>query len=166
MKTKPIFIIGGVIIIVAVLGLVWYFMPKPDPAQELHTVTLYHYDMQKDTAADGVVACSPDSLVAVERKIRGTDPIHRTLELLLEGDVSREEQAAGLSTEFPLSGVSLGDTTLQEGGTLHITIVDEGSRTSGGACRVGLMRGMIEKTALQFPEVRAVVIAPDEVFQP
>lgn len=129
-------------------------------------VKLYFYDQNADTGADGMVACSQESVTPVERTIpRTLTPIQDTLRLLLAGGLTAEERARGLSTEFPLPGVSLAGASLSNG-VLTLSFADPQNKTSGGACRVGILRAQIEKTAKQFPEVKEIRIRPEESFQP
>lgn len=130
------------------------------------SVSLYLYNEELDTDAEGMVMCSPDSVVATERSILATQsPARAVVELLLAGGVTDAEAAAGLSTEYPLAGVSLSDISLTDG-VLTIVLDDPSFATSGGSCRVTILRAQLEKTALQFATVDEVVILPEELFQP
>ena len=133
---------------------------------DTQVVTLYFYNEALDTDQDGMVLCSADSVVATERTIPRTQtPAREVVELVLAGDITSDESAAGLSTEYPLSGVSLSNIQLSEG-VLTIELNDPEFETSGGSCRVTILRSQLEKTALQFSTVNEVVILPEEAFQP
>jgi spore germination protein GerM len=109
--------------------------------------------------------CSAESLVPVERTITSIEtPITSTVELLLEGELTSTEQQ-GITTEFPLTGFALEGVNLEDGvATLEFS--DPQFSSSGGSCRVTILRAQIEQTALQFDAVDAVRIMPEEILQP
>lgn len=117
--------------------------------------------------SEGNIACSPNGLDRVERVIPASaEPVKETIRLLLSGFVTDEEKKRGISTEYPLSGFTLADATLDSGGTLTLAFVDKENKTTGGSCRVGILWFQIEETAKQFPGVVRVRFAPDTLFQP
>lgn len=130
------------------------------------SVSLYYYNPDKDQDASGNVQCSKQGLVAVSRNISSSgDLIENTIKRLLEGGLTEEEKAAGVTTEYPISGLTLQKTDLQSG-VLTLTFDDSENKTVGGACRVGVLWSQIEATAKQFPEVKEVKFMPQELFQP
>lgn len=130
------------------------------------TIDLYYYDPARDLDADGNVLCSAQGLVKVERSIPHSDtPIQDTVRLLLSGTLTREEAAQGISTEFPLPGLELTGASVRDG-VLTLSFNDPNSRTTGGACRTGVLWAQIERTAQQFDIVREVRFVPEELFQP
>jgi hypothetical protein len=64
-----------------------------------------------------------------------------------------------------LEGFALVSSELA-GGTLMLTFDDPQNKTSGGSCRVSILRAQIEATAKQFPGVNEVRFVPAELFQP
>ena len=129
-------------------------------------VKLYYYDENRDRDADGNIQCSWQGLVAVEREIAvGLTPVEDTLRLLLKGDLTEQEQAGGIGTEYPLPGFSLEEVSLRDG-ALTLKFDDPQNRSGGGSCRVGILWFQIEATAKQFPEVKSVRFLPEENFQP
>lgn len=129
------------------------------------TVKLYFYNPKLDQG-EGGAQCSEKGLVALERVIpRTISPIQDVIKILIRGEISEEEQAQGIETEFPLEGVELLGASLSNG-TLTLTFADPLNATSGGACRVSVLAKQIEATAKQFPEVERVILKPDEAFQP
>ena len=137
-----------------------------DGMSEEQTISLYFYNEALDTDSEGMVQCSPDAVVASERTVPRTDsPARDALTLLLSSGVTEAEAAAGLSSEFPLDGVTLEDVAL-DSSTLTVVLNDPGLATSGGSCRVTILRAQLEKTATQFATVDEVVIQPEELFQP
>ncbi|MDD3006734.1 MAG: Gmad2 immunoglobulin-like domain-containing protein [Candidatus Pacebacteria bacterium] len=129
-------------------------------------VSLYYYNPDKDQDASGNVQCSKQGLVPVSRNITsGDNAIRDTIKLLLEGGLTAEEKNGGVTTEYPIAGLSLKDANLRDG-TLTLTFDDSEGRTVGGACRVGVLWSQIESTAKQFPEVKEVKFMPEELFQP
>ncbi len=130
------------------------------------TVKLYYYDANKDKDQSGTILCSRQGLVSVDRQIPATlTPIQDAIRLLLRGDLTAGEKAQGITTEYPLSGFSLENASLANN-TLTLTFNDPQHRSSGGACRAGILWAEIEATAKQFPGVSAVKFMPQELFQP
>jgi hypothetical protein len=126
---------------------------------------LYYYNQEADRK-NGTVAGSPKAVLPVEREVPVTvDPIRDTSRLLLQGNLTEEERRAGFSTEFPGRGFALEIARLQ-GGTLTLQFADPNYFTSGGSCRVTLLRAQVEKTAGQIAGVSAVRMVPDTLFQP
>lgn len=135
-------------------------------AQDLRDVRLYYYDPKRDVDASGNVLCSRAGLVAVDRAIpRTMTPVQDAIKLLLRGDVTDEEEARGVTTEYPLPGLSLKGASLSDG-NLTLEFVDPQNATTGGSCRVGVLWHQIEETAKQFPDVKSVRFIPEELFQP
>ncbi|HUT96219.1 MAG TPA: Gmad2 immunoglobulin-like domain-containing protein [Candidatus Paceibacterota bacterium] len=135
-------------------------------AQETRTINLYYYNYELDKDEFGNTACSRNGLVPVEREIPITQtPIQDTIKLLLLGELTAEERAQGIDTEYPLDGLSLKGASLKDG-VLTLEFDDSKNRTVGGSCRVGILWFQIEATAKQFPEVQQVRFLPEEIFQP
>ncbi len=133
---------------------------------ETRAVKLYYYNYELDKDEFGNTACSRNGLVAVKRKIPITQtPIQDTIKLLLLGNLTEEERAQGIDTEYPLEGLSLKGASLKDG-ILTLEFDDSENRTIGGSCRVGILWFQIEATAKQFPEVKQVRFLPEELFQP
>lgn len=166
---KAIALIGAILI---GLGLFVLFAWSPTdttketPTQE-QSVLLYVYSSAKDTDSEGNILCSEQGLVEIERTISTTDDtiIDDTIRLLLSGTLNDADTAQGLSTEFPLDGLTLESSTLTDG-ALSLTFADPMMKTSGGSCRVGILWKQIEKTAMQFDGVETVLFSPQELFQP
>lgn len=130
------------------------------------SVQLYYYDPAKDTDEAGNVLCSRRGLVAVPRRIIKTaTPIQDAINELLKGKLTPQEKASGVTTEFPLPGVSLKGANLKNG-VLTLEFTDLQNKTGGGSCRVGILWFQIEATAKQFAGVESVLFKPDELFQP
>ncbi|HEU0085385.1 MAG TPA: Gmad2 immunoglobulin-like domain-containing protein [Candidatus Paceibacterota bacterium] len=129
-------------------------------------VNLYYYNSEKDKDASGNVQCTAAGLVAVQRDIPVTQtPIQDTISLLLRGELTAAERAQGLTTEFPLSGVTLSGANLASG-VLTLGFNDPNNRTGGGSCRIAVLWAQIRQTALQFDGVSQVRFTPDTLFQP
>ena len=126
-------------------------------------VSLFYYNTNKDPSTQ----CIESAILPVEREIPVTaSPVRDTVNLLIQGRLSGAEKSAGFATEFPLEGFSLKSANLKSGGMLTLEFADPLNKTGGGACQVSLLRWQIEKTALQFPNVKTVKIIPDYLFQP
>lgn len=129
-------------------------------------VLLYYYDGGKDADEQGSIQCSEKGMVAVERTMPVTmSPIQNTLKLLLAGGLTDDERRMGITTQFPLEGVSIADISFIDG-KLVLTFNDPLFKTSGGACRATILRMQIEKTVKQFETVKSVILKPDDAFQP
>ncbi len=145
--------------------------PKPtepcgEKPQAEKSVKLYYYNPKLDRDESGNTACSKNGLVSVVRKIPITKtPIQDTIKLLLLGELTDKERAQGISTEYPLEGLSLEGALLKDG-VLTLEFDDPNNKTVGGSCRVGILWFQIEATVKQFPEVQKVRFLPEELFQP
>jgi hypothetical protein len=128
-------------------------------------IKLYFYNPALDKGPGGVL-CSTKGLVAVDRVIpKTTTPLKDSIQLLLRGELTSSERASGITTEFPLPGVSLQSAAIQNR-VATLTFADPQDKTSGGSCRVAVLSAEIEATAKQFPTVGSVIFAPADVFQP
>ena len=127
-------------------------------------VLLYYHDAHRDQSEPSG-SVGRRGLIPVERSIQSGDTIGETLRLLIRGELSSEERARGVETEFPLAGLALENVQLLDD-VLRLTFADPLRRTCGGASRVSILWSQIEETAMQFPEVRRVICEPDELFQP
>jgi hypothetical protein len=110
----------------------------------------------------------PDAQLApVSRRVDAAAPARGALEALLRGPTA-EEAAAGLYSEIP-PATRLEQIRLVEG-IARARFNDELDRNVGGSLRVLTIRGQIERTLLQFDQVRQVVIEVngrvDDVLQP
>lgn len=131
------------------------------------SVSLYYYNPDRDRDAGGNILCSSKGLVPVTRSIPVSQtPLQDTVRLLLRGELTAQERAAGITTEFPLSGVSLTGASLSSSGALTLSISDPQNKTSGGSCRVQVLRAQVESTVRQFGNVRSVTFSPETLFQP
>jgi hypothetical protein len=130
------------------------------------SVLLYYYDSSRDKDASGNVLCSAQGLVAVPRTIAlSQTPLQDTLRLFLKGEITPTERNAGITTEYPLPGVELVGASLS-GTTLTVSLKDPQHKTSGGSCRVAILKAQLEATVKQFSGVRTVVYSPTSLFQP
>ncbi len=129
-------------------------------------VKLYYYNPELDKDDSGNIACSRDGLVAVSREIPASQSvIQDTIQLLLSGELTDEEKAEGIETEYPLAGLGLKESFLIDG-VLTLEFDDPNNKTGGGSCRVNILWAQIEATAKQFEGVEEVRFLPEELFQP
>ena len=84
---------------------------------------------------------------------------------LMKGNITAAEKAQGISTEFPLSGLTLENASINNG-VATLKFRDTEGKTVGGSCRVAVLWHQIEATAKQFSTITAVRFAPEELFQP
>ena len=156
-------IIAGLAVI---MGIYWISASQTPIVEENKiNVSLFLYNPKLDQGPGGV-ECSSKGLVAISRAISETStPLKDSIGLLLKGELSQAEKNSGLTTEFPLEGLSLVTASIQNG-IANLTFSDPQNKTSGGSCRVSILRAQIEATAKQFPAVTSVRILPEELFQP
>ncbi len=168
------FLIGIVIVaaVVAVGVLLQTGSLPGDKPTSYETVLLYYYDEERDKDAAGNARCSTDGLVPVTRTLTvdgktRDEVMAETVRLLLQGRISMAEEDAGLVSNFPIEGVALNGLILERnGGVTVLNFSDLFGKSSGGSCRVNILRAQIEATAKQFPGVETIVIEPEEIFQP
>jgi hypothetical protein len=129
------------------------------------TVRVYYYNPTLDQGPGGA-QCTSKGLVSLTRVIpRTNSPLQDTIKLLLRGELTETEREQGITSEFPLSQVTLLSASNNKG-VLTLTFRDPKNRTSGGSCRVNIMWKQIEATARQFPGVETVRFSPETLFQP
>ena len=134
--------------------------------QQLTTTKLYYYNAAQDVDAAGNILCSRKGLIAVERLLpKSLTPIQDAIRELLRGNLTADERAKGITTEFPLAGVTLKGAAVKNA-VLTLELTDPQHQTSGGACRATVLREQIEATAKQFPEIMEVLFKPTNLFQP
>jgi len=128
-------------------------------------IKLFYYDPALDQGPGGAL-CSAKGLTAVERVIPKTaTPLKDSIQLLLRGEMSDEEHSRGITSEFPLPGVSLSNASIVNG-VATLTFSDPAHKTSGGSCRASILRAQVEATARQFSSVTSVRFMPADTFQP
>jgi spore germination protein GerM len=150
---------------VVALGLAAWYVYAPQPQTQGTDVKLYFYNPALDQGPGGV-QCSAQGLVAVSRVIPHTaTPLADAVRLLLQGEISSAERAAGIESEFPLQGLTLASAATSDG-VATLTFSDPQNKTGGGSCRVAILWAQIEATAKQFPTVTRVRFLPEELFQP
>ncbi|TSC70085.1 MAG: hypothetical protein CEO12_582 [Parcubacteria group bacterium Gr01-1014_46] len=162
-----------IFILIIVLGLLVggfyalnsYIYNEKQNGGDYQGVKLYFYNPSLDQGVGGV-QCTKAGLVEVTRTIPKTiTPLEDTIKLLLKGELTEEERSQGITTEFPLSGVSLTNVNLKEG-VATLEFADPLNKTGGGSCRIAILWAQIETTAKQFPTVKEVKFIPEELFQP
>lgn len=132
---------------------------------EMQSIKLYFYNPDLDQGVGGV-QCTSKGLVEVTRMIPKTStPLNDSIKLLLEGELSSEEKSAGVTTEFPLSGLSLTSANIKDG-IATLEFYDPEHKTTGGSCRIAVLWAQISTTAKQFASVKEVRFIPEDLFQP
>lgn len=140
------------------------------PATQTRTVKLYFFSENVDNITGSNTNCSEQSLYFATRTIPRTNtPIQDAVRELLKGPTQAERartvSEAMPESEFPLGGVALTSASLTNG-VLTLTFNDPQHQTSGGSCRVLVLREKIEATAKQFGGVTTVRLEPNSLFQP
>ena len=106
------------------------------------------------------------SLTAVERTLPDAkSPLKETLNLLIKGNLTLQEKTKGFVTDFPNPDFKLLGASIKNG-TATLKFNEVPGFTSGGAERMAMLAEQIRKTALQFPQVKAVIFDPEYLFQP
>ena len=164
-------ILFAVILLIIFVNFYIFFLQKEEKKEEIlppeeKTVFLYYYNPDLDKDESGNILCGRAGITPVERKIPITQtPIQDAVRLLLKGEITKEEKSQGIASEYPLEGFSLKGASLKDG-ILTLEFEDPNNKTSGGACRAGILWFQIEATAKQFPEVQEARFLPEELFQP
>ncbi len=142
-----------------------YNEKQADGLAQTQEIKLYFYNPALDQGVGGV-QCTSKGLVEVVRVIPKTEtPLQDSIRLLLEGRITEEEKAQGVTTEFPLAGLSLKGVNIRDG-VATLEFVDLQNKTVGGSCRVAILWAQISATAKQFSTVSEVRFIPEELFQP
>ncbi len=132
--------------------------------QDTITVDVHFQNAGTDPDADVCV-----TTYGVARAVPSATNVYRaTVEALLAGPTPAERNA-GYATSVP-ANVILKDIGADANGIVTANFNATLDRGIAGSCRVGAIRTQIERTLLQFPEVRGVVIQvegnSDEALQP
>mgnify|MGYP000884889244 CR=1 FL=1 len=134
--------------------------------QRTMKVSLYYYNELLDRALNNDVSCDTAAVIPVERTIAYTQsPINDVIRLLIRGELTKAEKDLGFKTEFPGRELLFQGARL-DNGVLYLKFSDPSGFTTGGSCRVSLLKAQIEKTAMQFESVKRVVFEPANLFQP
>ncbi|MBI2098366.1 MAG: GerMN domain-containing protein [Candidatus Wildermuthbacteria bacterium] len=166
MNIRVFTILGIGVLFIGVLMYILAFWEAPKEEATGRLVKLFYYNPELDKDENGNIMCSRQGLVTVEREIPTSQtPIQDTIRLLLKGGLTAQEKNLGISSEYPLEGVSLKGASLNNG-VLTLEFEDPQNKTGGGSCRVGILWFQIEATAKQFSEVQQVHFLPEELFQP
>ncbi len=166
-KFFTIFIVISAILIGSFYALNSYIYneKQADETTETQEVKLYFYNPSLDQGVGGA-QCTNKGLVEVVRTIPKTEtPLQDSIRLLLEGRITDEEKASGVTTEFPLTGLSLKSANIKDG-VATLEFIDPKNSTVGGSCRVAILWAQISTTAKQFSSVNEVRFTPEELFQP
>ena len=92
--------------------------------------------------------------------------IRDAIELLIKGELTKEEEELGFITDFPRPGFKLINLDLTKDGTLILEFTEIFGFTTGGASLMLMRQEQIKKTALQFPTVKRIEFYPESLFQP
>ncbi|MBP9669512.1 MAG: GerMN domain-containing protein [Candidatus Pacebacteria bacterium] len=130
------------------------------------SVFLYYYDESKDTDSKKQIRCSSRGLVPVTRSIKGDDPIAESIALLLKGELTDADRTLGVKANFPITQFTFVSADLDAKGVLTLEFSDPRHNSSGGSCRVNILRAQIEATARQFDGVVQVRYMPQDILQP
>jgi hypothetical protein len=116
-------------------------------------INIYLYNEAKDKDASGNVLCSAQGLETISKNIPFTNtPIQDAVKALFAMDPK-------------FVGVTLSSASLSNG-VLTLAINDPNHKTSGGSCKVNILKVEVEATAKQFGQVTSVRYTPTGVFQP
>lgn len=155
-------------------GCIEVFSASPKDGSEINLVqTPIRFDMSKARRVH--VFLSKDetgedcqTVFPVVRLASSTPAIARvTLEELLRGPTTLEKQQ-GYQTSINV-GVSIQKLVIQDG-VARVDFDSQLEEAVGGSCRVSIIRNQIEKTLMQFPTVKEVIISIDgrteDILQP
>lgn len=103
---------------------------------------------------------NPFGLVSVRRRVEARSPLRNTLRILTEGVTRQEEKQKMFSSTY---GIKLLSVRLEKGTAYTYFTMPEGATFSGDGSPF-LFRHAVEKTALQFPAVKKVVVCLDGIL--
>jgi spore germination protein GerM len=127
------------------------------------TVLLYYFNQLKDMDN----TCGLQFVSPVQRQIYpGGNIIKSAIEELLKGNLTAQEKALGLVTEYPNPAFKLLNSSLDKNGRLVLEFTEVPGLTNGSSCKTGVLMQEILKTVRQFPEVKSIVFKPDTLFEP
>lgn len=128
-------------------------------------VSLFLYNPNKDQGAKGATLCSKNGIVEVKRTVTPKNSIIKdTLEALIKGGVSADEDKKGVQSMFPYTGLTISDVSLDDSGVLSVTFGNYAAVANISACRSSISKLQLEKTALQFGQVKSVKLMPKTLF--
>lgn len=125
-------------------------------ASSLKEVKIYLIKMPYDNSDAG----NPYGLKAVTRKVNAKSPLRETLLELTKGPTEAEK---GEGFESPTYGIQLLSAKIKGGVAYTYFTMPEGARFSGDGSPF-IFQNAVEKTALQFPQVRKVVVCLDGIL--
>lgn len=121
--------------------------------EKLREVKIYLADDSGDADAN-FDSENPHGLVAVRRKVGAKSPLRGALLALTRGATKAEEKRMWFSATF---GIKLLSVRLENQTAYTYFTMPEGASFSGDLSPL-VFRSAVEKTALQFPEVKEVVV--------
>ncbi|MFA5748184.1 MAG: GerMN domain-containing protein [Candidatus Absconditabacterales bacterium] len=131
------------------------------------TIKLFYFNQTEDQKLPASQQVNVTSILPIYRIIpQSNDVIKDTINLLIQGDLNKDETAKGFTTEFPNDKFSLLNADLQNDGTLTLEFNDVPGFTDGGSARMLILANSISKTAMQFNQVKKVIFTPETLFQP
>lgn len=130
-------------------------------------VGLYYFNQLEDQKLPIAQQVNTASLLPVYRVFAPSkNLLVDTITELLAGKLLPLEIRQWFITEFPHSNFRLVSSDLAQDGTLTLAFTEVPGFTDGWSARMLILANSIEKTALQFPEVKKVVFVPETLFQP
>ncbi len=103
---------------------------------------------------------NPYSLSPVTRRVNAKSPLRAALVALTEGPTAAEKEKG---FESPTYGIQLLSVKIKRGVAYTYFTMPEGARFSGEGSPF-IFQNAVEKTALQFPNVRKVVVCLDGIL--
>lgn len=129
-------------------------------------VKLYYFNEQEDKLLPPEKQASPQSLSPVFRTLPSSDNILKdTISLLLQWALTENEFKDGFTSSF-VKVVRLVDSQLDMDGNLSLSFESSPWSSIWWSAFVAILTNSIIKTALQFPQVKNVLLLPEELFQP
>ncbi len=110
---------------------------------------------------------SETNLFPVYRKVEANNRIKRTVEKLINIELTAEEKDIGFSTEWNENHSVFVKDVFENNGKVTIKLQDDNFFTSGGSSRIENLKKQIKKTVLQFGNVCQIeFIGQEHIFQP
>ena len=130
-------------------------------------VALYYFNQLADQKLSPAQQINIASILPVYRIFPASkNLLVDTINELIKGSLTTNEQQQWFTTEFPITGFTLLSADITTDGTLTLQFSEVPGFTDWWSARMLILSTLIKKTVLQFPSVKNIVFVPTTLFQP
>ena len=130
-------------------------------------VALYYFNQIEDQKLAPEQQVNINSILPVYRIFPvSNNLLIDTINELIKWNLTSWENSQWFVTEFPNTNFKLLSADLAGDGILSLQFTEVPGFTDGWSARMLILWNVIQKTALQFPNVKKVVFTPETIFQP